>query len=106
MTERLKLFNQETMKMKNLIFLFFILVSVISYGQHAEQKKKETTSELYKRMDKKTRGRLEGNNHKFYPKISSALSYGTNMVQEEIKKYMLQLTKTELKVLQNQQYLH
>ena len=73
------------MKTKILIFFFFILVTLISYGQNAAQEKKETTSELYKRLDKKTRGRLEGNNHKFYPIISSALSYGTNIVQDEVK---------------------
>ncbi len=64
--------------MKIKLLIFFLFFSTIAFGQ-------ETTHELYKRLDKKEKGKLGDNKHKLYPQLSSAFSFGKNLVGDDLK---------------------
>lgn len=60
--------------MRKQLTLFFLLTVLFSWAQDA------TVNNLYKRLDIYADGPFEGNNHKFYPKLSISSSYGLNAV--------------------------
>lgn len=62
--------------MKIKLLGIFLLIAIFAFGQKEE---KETTHQLYKRLDTGKKSLLGENKHKIYPKISTAWSYGKNM---------------------------
>ena len=80
--------------MKLKVLLLFIFFPMLLFGQENIQEIKRDTSQhagkermhdLYKRLNKKEKGKLGDNNHKIYPTFSTAASYGISMVDEDTK---------------------
>ena len=81
------------MKLKVLL-LFIFFFPIVLFGQEntrgiiqdtSQNETKERTHDLYKRLNEKDKGKLGINKHEKFPTLSSAISFGKSLVDEDTK---------------------